>query len=458
MWSKTGAKPRKAVEIMDATQTESLNRPDNSTALRADGEAIPDVTTQPLGRRAETPPSPAQARSPADFPEKRPEKADANPQGADNAPDPQKHAQADAPANPARNRLRLVLLSGGVIVTIGLAFGFWLSGGRYVSTDNSYVRASKLMVSTDVSGIVDSVEVREGQAVKAGQNLFQLDQRQYQIALQMAKAQLELTKSTLLASRVDYQRMLTEIEAQSAQVDLAKSTNDRAATLLQSNAGTRVTYDQARFAFVAATKQLESLRDQAKAALVRLGGSLDVPVESLPQYLDAKSRADEAQRQMDHTIVKAPFDGIVTAVDHLQPGTYLVSQTAALTNTGAVGLVSTSDMWVDANFKETDLTYVRKGNPVKLTVDAFPGREWRGKVSSISPASGAEFSILPAQNASGNWVKVVQRVPVRISFEPEPDAPALRSGMSVTAEIDTGHKRKLSELWSGDPAVRGEPK
>jgi membrane fusion protein (multidrug efflux system) len=219
--------------------------------------------------------------------------------------------------------------------------------------------------------------------------------------------------------------------------------------LLQTNAGTRVAYDQARFALETAKKQLESLQEQVQAALTRLGGDASTPVEQLPQYLVAKAQADEARRQLDHTIVRAPFAGVVTAVDHLQPGTFLVSQTAALTNTGAIGLISSQDVWIDANVKETDLTYAKIGDPVDVQVDAYPGRVWHGHVSSIAPASGAEFSILPAQNASGNWVKVVQRLPVRIALEPTSDAPLLRAGMSVVADIDTGHVRTWSELWGG---------
>ena len=139
--------------------------------------------------------------------------------------------------------------------------------------------------------------------------------------------------------------------------------------------------------------------------------------------------------------------GIVTQVDTLQPGTYLVSQTAALTNTGAVGLVSTDTVWIDAHIKETDMTYVKPGDPVGIFVDAYPNRTWSGSVESISPASGAEFSILPPQNASGNWVKVVQRIPVRVRVDRKPDDPILRAGMSVTVDIDTAHRRSLSELF-----------
>jgi membrane fusion protein, multidrug efflux system len=152
------------------------------------------------------------------------------------------------------------------------------------------------------------------------------------------------------------------------------------------------------------------------------------------------------QRQLDHTVVRAPFNGIVTQVAALQPGTYLVAQTAALTNTGAVALVSSDDVWVEANMKETDLTYVKVGDKVSVSVDTYPGHEWTGTVESIFPATGAEFSILPAQNTSGNWVKVVQRITVKIRVAQEAGNRVLRSGMSTYVEIDTRHRHRLSDL------------
>jgi membrane fusion protein (multidrug efflux system) len=181
--------------------------------------------------------------------------------------------------------------------------------------------------------------------------------------------------------------------------------------------------------------------------LARLGGNPDFDVTQHPQYLQAKAQVDEAQRQLDHTVVRAPFDGVATQVAALQPGTYLVAQTAALTNTGAVALVATNDVWVDANMKETDLTHVKTGDKVKVWVDTYPGHAWSGTVESIAPAAGSEFSILPAQNSSGNWVKVGQRVPVRVRIDPKSEKLQLRAGMSATVEIDTGHRRTLSELF-----------
>jgi len=350
----------------------------------------------------------------------------------------------------ARRRLpsvRTMLMAGGIALTLIGSAAVWLHGGRYASTDDAYVQASKLMVSTDVSGIVTSVDVREGQSVHAGDVLFRIDPRQFQIALDNSKANLDETALTIEAMKQDYQRMLSDIAAEQAQVELDQATFDRFATLVRSDSISRANYDQARFTLAADQSKLASLKQQAQVQLARLAGNADIPVTEHPQYLQAKAQVDEAQRQLDHTVVRAPFDGRVTQVDSLQPGTYLVSQTAALTNTGAVGLVSTDRVWVDANMKETDLTYVKLGNHVDVSVDTYPDRTWSGTVESISPASGAQFSILPAQNSSGNWVKVVQRIPVRILVQRNPGDPPLRAGMSVNVDIDTGHHRSLSELF-----------
>jgi len=347
-----------------------------------------------------------------------------------------------------RKRLLLmVVLPGLALLAAGL---FYLAGGRYVSTDDAYIRASKLMVSTDVSGIVSSVDVHEGQLVKAGDVLFRLDPKQFQIALDNAKANLEQTALNIRAMKQDYGRMQNDVAAEQAQVELDQTTFARDAALLRSATVSQSSYDQARYTLETDRAKLQALQQQAEVQLARLGGRADIPVEQHPQYLQAKAQVDEAQRQLDHTIVRAPFDGVVTQVDALQPGTYLVSQTAALTNTGAIGLVATKGIWVDANMKETDLTHVKPGEHARIYVDTYPGHVWSGVVQSIAPASGSEFSILPAQNSSGNWVKVVQRIPVRVRVDASADAnspsPPLRSGMSATVEIDTGRHRTLSDL------------
>lgn len=341
---------------------------------------------------------------------------------------------------------RRPLMVGAVLLVAVVSAYLWLTGGRYVSTDNAYVQAPKLVVAPDISGIVSEVLVREGQAVKQGDVLFRIDAKPFGIALDNAKAQLAQTALTLESMKLDYKRALSDIAAQEAQVQLAKSTFDRAALLVQKNATTVVAYDQARSAYTTAQNQQKSLQEQAKVMLAKLANNPEIDVTTHPQYLQGKAIVDEAQRQLDHTAVRAPFNGIVTQVSQLQPGTYLVAATAALSNTGAVGLVGSDQLWIDANFKETDLTWVKPGDTASITVDTYPGRTWTGKVASIAPASGAAFSILPAQNASGNWVKVVQRIPVRVLLDPS-DGPQLRAGMSVDVTIDTRRRRTLSDLW-----------
>ncbi len=344
------------------------------------------------------------------------------------------------------SRGQIFMLASILVVGVLSAYA-WIQGGRIISTENAYIRFAKLMVSTDVSGLVSSVEVKEGQKVKAGDVLFRLDPHSFQSALSAAEAQLEQIKLNLESARQDYERVQFDIAAQKALLSQAQAAFDRAQTLMRTDNGTKASFDQAFFTLAAEEQKLQSLQKQAQSALTRLGGDLSRSLQQHPQYLQIKAQVDEARRQLDHSIVHAPFAGTVTGVETLQPGTYLVSQTAALTNTGAVGLISNERAWIEANLKETDLTHAEIGNRVKISVDAFPGQVWEGQLQSIAPATGSEFSVLPAQNASGNWVKVVQRVPVHIAFDLKPNDPPLRSGMSVSVEIDTGHQRHWSELW-----------
>jgi membrane fusion protein (multidrug efflux system) len=348
----------------------------------------------------------------------------------------------DAPAVRARRRnlIRPILMLGGIAaVVVGSAL-FWLSGGRIVSIDDAYVRAAKLPVSTDVSGIVAEVAVKEGQHVRTGDVLLRLDPQQFQIALAGAKANLAQTRLTMEAMKRDYQRMLREIDARQSQVQGDQASFDRFAKLVGGGGATRAEYDDARFKLASDRQSVEGLGIQAQVQLARLGGDANVDVTKTPQYLQAQSQVDEAQRQLDHAVVKAPFDGIVTQVDSVQPGQYLAASAAAF------GLVSSQHVWVEGNPKETELTHVKPGDHVDVTVDTYPGHVWSGEVESIAPASGSEFSILPAQNSSGNWVKVVQRIPLRVRVDRHDGDPELRAGMSVVADIDTGHVRHVSDL------------
>ena len=339
-----------------------------------------------------------------------------------------------------RKVLRPILMIGGVaIVAVGAGW-WWLQGGRYVSIDDAYVRAAKLAVTDDISGIVGEVAVHEGQHVQQGDLLFRLQDRQIQIALAGAKASLAQTALTLEAMKHDYKRMLLDADVKQQQVQSDQASFDRYANLVKGGGVTRAEYDDARYKLAADKASLDSLKQQADVQLARLGGNAEADVTTMPQYLQVKAQVEEDQRQLDHTLVHAPFGGIVTNVEATQPGMYLATATAAF------GLISDEHVWIEANPKETELTWVKPGDPVTIMVDTYPDHVWHGSVDSIAPASASEFSILPAQNSSGNWVKVVQRLPVRIKVDRQPGDPALRAGMSVEADIDTGHERHFSDL------------
>jgi membrane fusion protein, multidrug efflux system len=321
--------------------------------------------------------------------------------------------------------------------------GYWyVTGGRIMSTDNAYVNADTVGISADIAGIVQDVEVTENQQVTAGQVLYRLRPLRFEIALDNAKANLAQTALMIESMKEDYKRMLSDVGAQQAQVELDQTNHARAAMLLQTNTVSQANYDQAKATLDVDKAKLESLRRQTAVQLAKLGGDLDLPTHLHPQYLQAKADVDEAQRQLDHTVVKAPFGGIVTNVPSIAPGKYLAASTTAFF------LVDTDHVWIDSNPKETELTYVRLGQPVTINVDTYPGLEWHGTVESISPAAAQQFALLPAQNTSGNWVKVVQRVPMRVRVDTsDKTKPPLRAGMSVEANVDTDHARGFHFDW-----------
>jgi membrane fusion protein (multidrug efflux system) len=347
---------------------------------------------------------------------------------------------------PARRRLgravvRPILMLGGIaVVVVGVGY-YWLTGGRVVSIDDAYVRAAKEVIATDVSGIVASVPVHEGQRVHKGDVLLRLDRRPFEIALAGATANRDGMVSTLNAMKLDYKRMLRQVDVKQAQLESDQANYDRYAGLVKSGGVTRADYDNARFLVMADKQSVEALKVTAAVQLARLGGDAEVDVRTMNDYLQAQAKVDEAQRQLDDAVIYAPFDGIATQVETVQPGMYLAASTAAF------GLVSTVNVWIEANPKETELTHVKVGDPVDVTVDTYPGRVWKGEVESIAPNSGSEFSVLPAQNTSGNWVKVVQRIPVRIKVPHQDGDPDLRAGMSVVTDIDTGHVRSWHDLF-----------
>ena len=336
-----------------------------------------------------------------------------------------------------RSRIRWILFA---LLPLVLIFGgYWYAtGGQVVSIDDAYINAQTVGISTDVSGTIKDVDVKENEHVAAGAVLFRLDPRQFQIALESAKANLASVALNLDSMKVDYQRMLSDIAAQQAQENLDQANYNRDAKLVTSGAIPKATFDQIRFTLASDQSKVRSLQEQARVQLAKLGGVADGPVENMPAYRQAKAQVDEAQRELDHTTVKAPFEGVVTNVSTVAPGKYLPASTTAFY------LVDTDHTWVDADPKETELTYVKPGQKVTVTVDSYPDAEWTGTVQGISPAAAQEFAVLPAQNTSGNWVKVVQRVPLRVQIDTKQKSlPPLRAGMSAVADVDTGHARGL---------------
>jgi membrane fusion protein (multidrug efflux system) len=320
-----------------------------------------------------------------------------------------------------------------------IAGGYWyVSGGQVMSTDDAYVEADKVGISTDVSGIVKEIDVSNNQEVAAGQALFRMDDLPFRLALERAEAQIGNVRNDLNALKANYGDM--EAQIKQAQDDVAYYDREfhRQQDLASKNVASQQTFDAARRNFQNAQQKLASLNQQLAAIAANLNGDPSTPVEQHPRYRDAVAQRDEAARQLDHTVVKAPFAGIVTNVPAIAPGKYLQASMTAFY------LVATDHLWVDATPKETELTYVRPGQPVTVMVDTYPDTEWHGTIESISPAAAQEFSLLPAQNTSGNWVKVVQRIPMRVRVDTsDKNLPPLRAGMSVEVDVDTGHTRGL---------------
>lgn len=333
------------------------------------------------------------------------------------------------------------LMIAGPVALLLVVAGAYLMGGRYVSTDNAYVRSDKIMINTDIGGVIAEIKVREGETVAAGQELFRMDDEPYRIALAAGEAKLGVVRNRIANLQATYRQHVGETRQAETNVSFYEREFKRQSDLAGRQAAAEVKVDQARHDLDSARDQLAVARQEAQAALAELGGDVNQPIEKHAQYLQAVAEVEKARRDLRRTVVTAPAAGVVTKVDTIQVGTYLP------TATGAFSLVVKDSVWIEANPKETDLTYLQPGNTVNVTVDSYPGVKWRGTVESISPATGAEFSLIPAQNASGNWVKVVQRVPVRVRVEMPAEAPPLRAGMSAAVEIDTGRTRGRNILW-----------
>jgi membrane fusion protein (multidrug efflux system) len=357
---------------------------------------------------------------------------------------------ATAQPRASRKRLRMILLV--VIPLIALAGGsyFYLMSGRYISTDNAYIGAQKVLITPDISGKIARVTVTEGQRVNAGDALLEIDPEPFRISVTQAEARLA-------GVRTDFANLKTNLASTTRRIALARETVDlkqrdveRKNTLLANRTGSQMDTDNALNAVVTAKTQLEMLEQQQEGIRNQLLGDPNLPIEKYPPYAQAAAALDQGKRDLDHTVLRAPIAGMATQVSGIQMGRYVTAGTPVFS------LIDDTKPWIDANPKETDITHLRIGQPVAIFVDAFPGRTFRGVVAAVSPGTGAQFAILPPQNASGNWVKVVQRVPVRIEFSGSEDARELRSGMSVTVDIDTGRQNTVLSLL-GASSKAAEP-
>jgi len=358
------------------------------------------------------------------------------------APSETEAVQAAPPPAPKQSRswLRLVLLVVVPLIAAAAGLTFYLMTGRYITTDNAYVGAQKVLITPDVSGKVINVFVREGQHVAPGDKLMEIDPQPYQLALTEAKAKLASVRIQFASLKANLTQFNTLVDLAHQNIALKRADVERKQQLLSNNYGSKADRDTSAAALVTAQLQSQLAEKQKSDTLNQLLNNPDLPIEQFPAFAQAQAAVDKAQLDLDHTMLRAPISGMATQVDNIQLGRFVAAGGPILS------VVDDAHPWVDANPKETDITYLRIGQKVDIDVDTFPDHTFHGVVAAVSPGTGAQFSILPPQNANGNWVKVVQRVPVRIHFDADEVTNRLRSGMSVTVAIDTGRKRSLGTL------------
>jgi membrane fusion protein, multidrug efflux system len=338
---------------------------------------------------------------------------------------------------------RFVMLVVIPLVALAIGFAWWLGSGRYVSTDNAYVGADKSLIAPQVTGAIVAVHVVEGQKVKVGDPLFDIDPKPYEIALALAKGKLEAAKVEFANLKSSYASNIDQIKMGEDAVKVRQADFDRKNDLAISRAGTAADRDTSMANLIQAKQILEFVKWQQATVKVKLGGGPDTTIDQFPDYMQASAAVDDAERNLRNTKVLAPIDGVATQVPEIELGR------VAAAGQPVFAIVADTGLWVDGNPKESDLTYVHRGLPATVSVDTFPDREWKGTICSIAPGTGAQFAILPPQNATGNWVKVVQRVPLRFCFDPHEDTTGLRAGMSAYVTIDTGRVRTLSGTLQG---------
>ncbi len=344
-------------------------------------------------------------------------------------------------APPGRRRrphmvIRLSLMVLGPLAVIIVGGYYYVIGGQYISTENAYVKADKIAISTNIPGRVIEVLISENDKVEAGQLLFRLNPEPYQIALNRATANLDGIKTEIRELQAVHRQKKAELKVQQSDLSYFQSEFDRQVKLKLRGVVSQSRLDEARRNVNSTKQRILAIRQEISRALARLGGDLSSPIEEHPLVQEAFAERERAALRLSWTRVRAPDTGIVTNIS-LEPGEFVREGTPIFS------VVGTNNIWVEANLKETDLTHVKVGQDTVIQVDSYPNHVWRAKVESISMATGAEFSLLPPQNATGNWVKVVQRIPIKFKLLDSPYEPPLRAGMSVVVEIDTLYEREL---------------
>jgi membrane fusion protein (multidrug efflux system) len=328
-------------------------------------------------------------------------------------------------------RLRQPLMWLSAVVVAGGCLYLYLSGGRYESTDDAYTQAATVSISANVAGRVSQIEVHDNEMVRRGAILFRLDEASFRIAVEDAAAHLAATRLQIASLKSAYRQRQVELRTARDAQTYAQQQYDRQSRLLASGIASRAQFDQAAHALDDARQQVANVQQQIGVALANLDGNPDIAPERHPLVAQAQAALDRARLYLSYTVVAAPADGVVAKVEQLQVGDYIAASAPVF------ALVSTQDVWIEANFKEVQLARMRAGQRASVVIDRYPGRHFSAVVASLSPSTGSQFSLLPPENATGNWVKVVQRIPVRLQLTNLKAPFLLQAGLSADVTVDT---------------------
>jgi len=345
---------------------------------------------------------------------------------------------------------RTLALFGVPALVLAGALMFWLQGGRYASTENAFVKADIAQIASEVAGRIAEVRVRDHATVAAGDVLVRLDPEPYRLALARAEAEIDSARSGVEQLKVSLRETRADAKETENRLTYLEVQAKRQRDLSGRGVSSAARVEQADSEEQQARDRLSMLQTRIARVEAALGGNPEQPTERYAAVREKQALRDRAALDLSYTEIKAPRAGIVLNV-RLQLGEQVKAQTPLFS------LVADRRPWVEANFKETDLTYVTVGQKATVVLDMHPDITWEAEVESISPATGAEFAILPPQNASGNWVKVVQRLPVKLRLIERPGEPPLRAGMTAYVSIDTKRSRSLAKIFGSGDAAAAKP-